>query len=454
MLSKAPGADAKHTLRNVRLGLVALNVLAVAICVVMLSAVSRAEIKNTEIRATNAAKLTEQSASAMLDKAAIVLEAAGIQVERQMKGHQIDPSSVAQMSAAHTADIPELQRLFIFDAKGMQICLPPVETCKPFNITDREHFLRLSQHPADPIKLYGPYVSRQDEQPILLLARSLRNPNGDFVGIISGSVPLKGLLALVSLPDLGPSGSASIRSANLDLLVRHPEPPQNVSLATNKMISPALQAAIARNPQEGVFRAEALIDGESRVTAYRRLPRYPLYVQMGIAADDFLAAWRRQVAWTIGLLALFAAASWQIARATAISLRRQALAQKLYDEAPCGYHSLDAQGMYLSINATELNWLGCKEEDVIHKLSPIDFMTDEGKATFATNFPKLRQTGQLDGVEVDLVGRHGEVRRVQINAKAFTDEHSDTWLSNSVMHDITALHQIRQQLLALRSARP
>ncbi len=32
--------------------------------------------------------------------------------------------------------------------------------------------------------------------------------------------------------------------------------------------------------------------------------------------------------------------------------------QQLYDLAPCGYHSLDLDGVYLRINQTELKMLG------------------------------------------------------------------------------------------------
>lgn len=443
------GTDAVRTLRNVRLGLVTLNVLVTATCVIMLWASWRADIRLTETRVTDAARLTEQTATAMLDKASIVLEVAGAHIERQMQGDRIDATSVAEIVSAHAPQIPELLRITIFDAKGTQVCLLRDPNCKQANISDRDYFVRLHEHPNESIKLYGPYISRLDARTIVLLARSLRPPGGDFAGVATGVVPLQRLQSLVETPDLGPAGSAAIRSASLDLLARHPELPRDVNLATNKMIPSALQAAIEQNPDEGVFRATAGTDGVDRLMAYRRLPRYPLYVQMGMAADDFLASWRRQVAWTLGFLVLFFATSWQVAHATAISLRRQAMAQKLYDQAPCGYHTLNAEGLYLSINATELKWLGCQEQDVIQKLRPSDFFTDEGKAVYSEHFPKLRQTGLVNGVEVDLMSRQGDVRRVLIEARAMTDERTGFWMSNSVMYDITALHQARQQLQAL-----
>ena len=40
----------------------------------------------------------------------------------------------------------------------------------------------------------------------------------------------------------------------------------------------------------------------------------------------------------------------------------------LYDNAPCGYHSLDKDGVFLRVNQTELNWLGYQREELIGKV--------------------------------------------------------------------------------------
>src|SRR6185369_17914803 len=37
---------------------------------------------------------------------------------------------------------------------------------------------------------------------------------------------------------------------------------------------------------------------------------------------------------------------------------RTAQLSELYNRAPCGYHSLDADGVVVNINDTELGWLG------------------------------------------------------------------------------------------------
>ncbi len=95
---------------------------------------------------------------------------------------------------------------------------------------------------------------------------------------------------------------------------------------------------------------------------------------------------------------------------------------------------------------TPSSWLGCQRDEVIARLSPTDFMTEESRQTFAQNFPAFKQKGELNGLELELVSRQGVVRRVLVSAKAVQDKQGQFTMSNSVMHDITPLHQARQAL--------
>jgi len=47
----------------------------------------------------------------------------------------------------------------------------------------------------------------------------------------------------------------------------------------------------------------------------------------------------------------------------------------LYNNAPCGYHSLDKDGMFVNINDTELKWLGYSREEVLGKKKFSDIIT-------------------------------------------------------------------------------
>jgi PAS domain S-box-containing protein len=149
-----------------------------------------------------------------------------------------------------------------------------------------------------------------------------------------------------------------------------------------------------------------------------------------------------------GVVATFSDITAQRSLQAQLAQSAAALAD-LYDHAPCGYHTLDAHGRYLRINATELAWLGCTREDLLRRLGPQDFSDAAGRAAFGENFPRLLADGHVAGVEFDLHGRDGSVRRVSVSATAIHDAAGRFVASRSVMHDITELHRARTALQGL-----
>jgi len=61
----------------------------------------------------------------------------------------------------------------------------------------------------------------------------------------------------------------------------------------------------------------------------------------------------------------------------------------LYNNAPCGYHSLNAEGVVLQINDTELKWLGYTREEIVGKPRAMDILTTESIATFRREYRYL-----------------------------------------------------------------
>ncbi len=121
----------------------------------------------------------------------------------------------------------------------------------------------------------------------------------------------------------------------------------------------------------------------------------------------------------------------------------------LYDHAPCGYFSLDANGRFLRINDTALAWLGCTRDEVIGRLGAVDFFTADGQAQFRRTFPIFQAEGHIDGLMFDLLGRDGTLRHVSVTATAITDAQGHFLRSRSVMYDVTELRQTQDQLRQL-----
>jgi len=72
----------------------------------------------------------------------------------------------------------------------------------------------------------------------------------------------------------------------------------------------------------------------------------------------------------------------------------------LYDQAPCGYHSLSRDGVIVRANKTELALLGYTQEQYVGQRLA-DFMTPESAHVFHVLFPRLLDTGSARNIELE-----------------------------------------------------
>jgi len=116
--------------------------------------------------------------------------------------------------------------------------------------------------------------------------------------------------------------------------------------------------------------------------------------------------------------------------------------QDLYDNAPCGYHSLDSSGTYIQINKTELGWLGYTHDEVIGKKRFGDFITPDSLKNFQVNFPVFKARGWIKDLEFDMVRKDGTILSVLLNATAIIDSEGNYVSSRSTLIDVTDRKQI------------
>ena len=119
----------------------------------------------------------------------------------------------------------------------------------------------------------------------------------------------------------------------------------------------------------------------------------------------------------------------------------------LYNNAPCGYHSIGPDGRFLEINDTELEWLGVTREEALGGLGIVDFLTPESLKTFERLFPRFA-AGQIaeHEIEFELAGRGDRRRHVLMRASAQRAEDGSLLRSRSVMMDITELVKARSEI--------
>jgi PAS domain S-box-containing protein len=118
----------------------------------------------------------------------------------------------------------------------------------------------------------------------------------------------------------------------------------------------------------------------------------------------------------------------------------------LYNNAPCGYHSLDSAGTVVRINATELHWLGYSREEVVGKLKFSDLLTPASLQCFRHEFARLKQTGSRRDLEVELIRKDGSTFPVLVSASAIHDAEGKYLMSRSTVFDHTERRRLEAQL--------
>jgi PAS domain S-box-containing protein len=120
----------------------------------------------------------------------------------------------------------------------------------------------------------------------------------------------------------------------------------------------------------------------------------------------------------------------------------------LYNNAPCGYHSVNAGGTFLLINDTELKWLGYSREELIGKKKIADLLTNKSCRNFDQTFNGFLKTGKTRDLEAELVRKDGTILPVMINATAIFDAQGHFVASRSTVYDMTERIKMEQERYA------
>jgi PAS domain S-box-containing protein len=127
--------------------------------------------------------------------------------------------------------------------------------------------------------------------------------------------------------------------------------------------------------------------------------------------------------------------------------------EELYHHAPCGYHSLDTDGIFIRINDTELKMLGYSAEEIVGKKKFSDLLTPESLPVFQKNFPRFKQRGWVRDLEFEMLRKNGTILPISLSATAVNDAAGNYLYSRCVVLNISerkrteeVLRQARDQL--------
>ena len=118
----------------------------------------------------------------------------------------------------------------------------------------------------------------------------------------------------------------------------------------------------------------------------------------------------------------------------------------LYNQAPCGYHSLGPDGVFQRINDTELEWFGYSREEMVRKIHFSRILAPESQQAFSVYFEAFKTSGTEHNLEINLVRKDGSIMPALLSARMIRDNEGNFISTRSTIFDNTETKELETAL--------
>jgi PAS domain S-box-containing protein len=345
-----------------------------------------------------------------------------------------------------------IDRLVLYDAQGTLMAdVPELPGVKGKNFAHRDWFQGVSRS-------WTPYVSdvyrraAAPQRQVFAVAVPIADRGAGPTGILQLQVDLDSFFDWTRVIDLGAGGAAYVVDAKGTAAFH------TASAVQDRLTDLSANPAVARLLQgrSGVEIAAPASGAAEHVYAF--VPgRHGWSVVVEQPVSDAFAARENQLRrlfFGYGAILLFFVAGAGLAMHLLRQQRRNHALnlelEDLYNHAPCGYHSVDENGLIVRMNDTWLRWLGYSREEVIGKRRHADLMSAESAERFwGEAFPRFKREGRLDDAEFEYRRKDGSKFIASLNATIIYDRSGRYLMSRSTVFDVSA----RKRALTMHAER-
>jgi signal transduction histidine kinase len=271
------------------------------------------------ITAQNLAQVIEQTISSSITRIDLTVQATAHEAERQLASGRINERSANAFIDWQFAMAPELDSLRIVDSAGNIAYGIGVKPGPKATVVDREYFQRAREDKTIGLQISKPVIGKISKKNVLIFARRINLPNGNFGGVAFAAVSLEHFQKLFTALNFGQHGVVALRESDAGLLARFPTVSGPSGEVGSKLVSADFLKILESKSEAGTYSSTSPADKIERAFAYRRIPNYGAYVVVGIGVDDYLAQWQAELRKTLALAGLFLLvillAVWVILRA-------------------------------------------------------------------------------------------------------------------------------------------
>ena len=260
----------------------------------------RQEFVDAERVVSNLARASAQHADDAIRQVDAITAALAERLEGDGLEH-LDHKRLHSLLASQKAIMPQLHGLFVFGPDGRWLVTDRASYPAEANNADRDYFIYHRTHTDRKVHIGSVVRSRSTGDLVIPISRRLDNPDGTFAGVLLGTIRVQWFVGYYADFQIDQRGALVLAKRDGTILVRRPfvEDMLGRSLANSEVFRNHLPYA-----PEGITEAVAVIDGTTRLYAYRALESYPLVAQAGLSRDSIIEPWRQNAIKTVSVLLL------------------------------------------------------------------------------------------------------------------------------------------------------
>jgi signal transduction histidine kinase/CheY-like chemotaxis protein len=192
--------------------------------------------------------------------------------------------------------LAEVDAVTLIDAGGRLLNFSRYWPIPDVNVSDRDYYKALQADPSLESFIGAPVQNRGDGNWVIYLARRLDDPNGQFLGMVLGTISLRYFENFFGATSLGDGSSVALARDDGALIAGFPFSDRS-DASTRGPIQRALAAG-------GIVREPDPVSHKMTIRSARALPNYGLSIMASRTEEAVLAGWRH----TADLMMLMAAA--------------------------------------------------------------------------------------------------------------------------------------------------
>lgn len=263
-------------------------------------------IEVSRLSAENISRVLEDGLARFIDKVDMTLLDVVEELDRQKAAGGVDPAEMKAFMARHDERMPEALGLRVVGADGSLKYAANQVIAPKASVAGMDAFEHWKLAEDQGLYISKPLLGPISGKPLVVMARRLNNPDGSFAGQVHVAVGLEQLARMFDMVQLGPKGSVTLTDGKGRALARNPNPNGSQSLVEKPILLPILSQLIADRKTSASYHARSVVDQVERAYFFRKLDGRDLYMLVGVADEDSLASWWRQV-WVMAFLcSLFA----------------------------------------------------------------------------------------------------------------------------------------------------